>query len=132
MVSFFYIVWSGVQARRFQSAYNKPICELHKEALWWILQCCFYGYSDDIISGTKRAEQQRQDTTKTISVDIDFTKKVTLTVQQKMELLYQNKNNAKFIITLMITENIEVSQAQVDADITIVRCPVEKPAFFST
>lgn len=49
-----------------------------------------------------------------------------------MELLCKNKNNAKFIITLMITENIEVSQAQVDADITIVRCPVEKPAFFGT
>lgn len=131
MVAFFYIVWSGVQARRFQSAYNKPICELHKEALWWILQCCFNGYSDDIIS-TKRAEQQRQDTSKTISVDIDFTEKVTPTVQQKMELLCKNKNNAKFIITLMITQNIEVCQAQVDADTTIVRCAVEKPAFFGT
>ena len=89
----------------------------------------FDGYADTVNS-TKRAEQQRRSTTMT-SVYIDFTEGMPVTVQQE-HFLGNEKNKAKFISMLshkMITEGIEVRQAEADADTKIVSCGVEKAAF---
>lgn len=90
--------------------------------------CCesctvvFYGCSDDLISS--KCAEQCQTITKAVSVDIDFTKKLALTVKQKNFFVIIKW--AKFISMLsqkMITEHIEVRLR------TIVRSAVEKAAF---